>query len=573
MGASAPCHGAVWAGVLPSAGLHPTVPHLRRSISLTWGLLRPIIRGMRGLCWTMACMVILCGEVPTAKATPLTQPPPKALPAAEEEVTLPDKAIPKDADYLPDGASQPLDDSSDASATPPSVTDPQPGDISARPQGVEDLEQLGKTKTIVSSSGQFSVMGRDTNVCGTIASRAEDVRREILRALRLPKDDKWANSIVIKLEDKAGKVTMGNPVRVSTLILNEKLVYEITVYIGRGIPLEDLYNGITAMSLFELMLRGVNPNGLPDQLSLPPWLMYGIQQAVLWNAKMLDHQLYAALFERDEILKPDEILKSKDPEKELDATSFVAYRASCGALVLCLLNQKEGPESMRNMLKQAVLSAPDARAMLKRHFPQLNLTDTSLHKWWSLQMATMATPPLTESLTIFDTERRLDDILLLVEYDATTRRSAQISIHNIDRVVVLPDLPKQAQKMANDIVHLAHRAFPAYSSIISAYAKLMVLLQTQKPNPVGLKGKLDEIAKLRADMVKVSTRVRDYMDWYEITHGTVKRTASFDSYVRTMQMLNQQSKDVPTPISRYLDDIQALQQLKEKAPLPKGIHR
>lgn len=31
-----------------------------------------------------------------------------------------------------------------------------------------------------------------------------------------------------------------------------------------------------------------------------------------------------------------------EPEKELDATSYAAYQTSCGALVLCLLNQENG---------------------------------------------------------------------------------------------------------------------------------------------------------------------------------------------------------------------------------------
>ena len=98
-----------------------------------------------------------------------------------------------------------------------------------------------------------------------------------------------------------------------------------------------------------MMLRNVDPEGLPEQVSLPPWLITGLEQAVLWHTNEADRALYSTLFQQDGIMSPEDILKSREPEKELDATSYAAYQTSCGALMLCLLNQKNGPEGMKHL--------------------------------------------------------------------------------------------------------------------------------------------------------------------------------------------------------------------------------
>ncbi|WMX37715.1 hypothetical protein RGQ01_11950 [Akkermansia sp. EB-AMDK43] len=131
--------------------------------------------------------------------------------------------------------------------------------------------------------------------------------------------------------------------------------------------------------------------------------------------------MYSTLFQQSGIMTPEEILNCPEPEKELDATSYAAYQTSCGALVLSLLNQENGPEGMKQLLDQAILGNDDPRNLIKRHFPQLNLTPSSLHKWWTLQLSRMATPPLTETLTITETERHLQEALTLVKYDPDTR--------------------------------------------------------------------------------------------------------------------------------------------------------
>ena len=50
---------------------------------------------------------------------------------------------------------------------------------------------------------------------------------------------------------------------------------------------------------------------------LPAWLITGLEQAVLWQTNEADRTLYSTLFQQDGIMSPDDILKSREPEKEL----------------------------------------------------------------------------------------------------------------------------------------------------------------------------------------------------------------------------------------------------------------
>ena len=63
----------------------------------------------------------------------------------------------------------------------------------------------------------------------------------------------------------------------------------------------------------------------------------GLEQAVLWHNNEADRAIYSTLFQQSGIMTPEEILNCREPEKELDATSYAAYQTSCGALVLCLM--------------------------------------------------------------------------------------------------------------------------------------------------------------------------------------------------------------------------------------------
>ena len=445
---------------------------------------------------------------------------PSAEAQAASPVPVPDTALIDDASDRPV-----LQGSSNVSAVPPAPQYP-----AAAPAGTEGQSVKRQPFTSVSASKQFHVTGMDSLLAGAIATRADSIRMQ-------------------------------------TVIVGNTLSYNIFIHLGRGINQDKLRHAIVSTLLYEMMLRTVDPEGLPDEVTLPPWLIAGLEQAVLWHTNEADRAMYSTLFQQSGIMTPEEILNCPEPEKELDATSYAAYQTSCGALVLCLLNQENGPEGMKQLLDQAILGNDDPRNLIKRHFPQLNLTPSSLHKWWTLQLSRMATPPLTETLTITETERHLQEALTLVKYDPDTRTTVTFPLDNLDQANSLTDLNRQLSNISGSLLNLSRRSFPAYRPVIVEYAKLVALMQTGKINGREAAPKIGQLREIRELSMKTARRVRDYMDWYEINtrSGTGK---TFASYAAAVKLLREQEQPANTPISRYLDDIEKLYTLPAKAPVP-----
>lgn len=462
-----------------------------------------------------------------------------------------------DASLVDDASDRPiLQGASNVSAVPPAPRLP-----------AETEEQSAKRQpfTSVSASRQFHVTGQDSLLAGAIATRADAIRAALVKILKQP--DEWKNNIVIRLIGEPGSPVPAHPIRMQTVIVGSTLSYNIFIHLGRGINQDRLRHAIVSTLLYEMMLRTVDPEGLPDEVTLPPWLIAGLEQAVLWHANEADRAMYSTLFQQSGIMTPEEILNCREPEKELDATSYAAYQTSCGALVLCLLNQENGPEGMKQLLDQAILGNDDPKNLIRRHFPQLNLTPSSLHKWWTLQLSRMATPPLTETLTITETERHLREALTLVKYDPDTRITVTFPLDDLEQVHSLPDLNRQLSNVSGSLLNLSRRSFPAYRPVIVEYAKLVALMQTGKIHSREAAPKISQLRELRELSMKTARRVRDYMDWYEINtrSGTGK---TFASYAAAIKLLREQNQSPDTPISRYLDDIEKLYTLPAKAPVP-----
>ncbi|WPX40054.1 hypothetical protein QET93_010980 [Akkermansia sp. N21116] len=514
------------------------------------------------------------------------QPPLGSDAKEQDDIPIDEKSVPSDASDAPaDRPARVTKEGKIIEPARPAVTDTDgkeapEKDMSAIPtaqpispaalDNSQPVHQPNQTFTSLSASKQFIVRGKDVNLTSAISTRADEIRSGLLSLMKLP--NTWKDNIFINLHGNPGTPPPANPIRMGIDLIETKPNYYINLHVGRGIDLDALYNAVTTMLLYEIMLRDINPDGLPERISLPQWLLTGIEQAVQWKNDQADRNLYATLFERGEILSPKAILSIKDPWKELDATSLLAYKASCGSIVLCLLNQKAGEEAMFRLLNEAILGSDDPENLIKRNFPRLNLTPTSLHKWWSLQLSTMATPAVTEALSLQNTEKKLDELLVLLKYDPETRISTRISLSNLEEALKIPNVYEQLSATLNNLSYLHIRSFPTYKPLITDYIKIIVLLKnsrvTKEPlDKKSLQERLDKLAKFRALSMQAAIRARDYMDWYEInSRHTLSNT--FSSYISAINMLRNPAKSSPTPLSRYLDDIEALYLLPAQAPTP-----
>lgn len=184
----------------------------------------------------------------------------------------------------------------------------------------------------------------------------------------------------------------------------------------------------------------------------------------------------------------------------------------------------------------------------------------------------MATPPLTETLTITETERHLQEALTLVKYDLDTRTTVTFPLDDLEQARSLPDLNRQLSNVAGSLLNLSRRSFPSYRPVIVEYAKLVALMQTGKVNSREAVPKISQLREIRNLSMKTARRVRDYMDWYEINtrSGTGK---TFASYAAAVKILREQEQPANTPVSRYLDDIENCTPSRPGLPCPPCMGR
>ena len=504
---------------------------------------------------------------PTAP-TPQLQPRPAPLPQPAQQVQ-------------PEPLPTPPPDTDDAHAgeVPPWV---QEGEELERQQDLERLnataEERGqargaapakteKDQHVVSQSRLFSVSGGDSLRMGAIATHADEVYSRLCSLLEAPRD--WKNGISIRLVGQPADQPVRNPIRLRVNIIGGTPNFQIRIHPGGGIDMERLDDAIITMVLYERALRGLSGDAFPDTVNLPQWLVSGIQQALLWRSGKADKNLYRNLYDRAEMIPPEEIIGIEHPEL-LDAASRQIYDVSCGVLVMCLLDAPGGREQFRSMLEEAATSDLPARDFIAAHFSELATNRDMLDKWWALELAALSLPKASDALAPLESERQLADALTVVYFDPETETARTVSIDNAYELVEVPDWENLLRPNIERLVALSATAFPAYRQIVIDYCRVLSALMENKDADAA-QNTLGPLKELRAAYTAAATRGRDYLDWYEITHLGHTDTRSFDTYLEAMHMLRMEGEGAETPISRYLRDIETLQNLKADDPLPESI--
>lgn len=438
----------------------------------------------------------------------------------------------------------------------------------AEAEEVEPTTSASRRVRIVSRSKQFVVYGRDSLVAGAVATKAEEIRGALSAFLDLPAT--WKHQITISLAGDPAAPAATHPIRTRINVIDGTPGYEIRVHLGGGINLEKLHTAVVAMLLYERALRQTDPEAFPEEVGLPPWLAIGIDQALLWRAGKIDRHLYQSLFERSEMLSPEQILGYKTPEK-LDASTRSVYDASCGVLIMCLANQPGGKDALLRLLDQAVFAEGTGEELIERHFHSFGLTSNALNKWWALQLANLASATPTECYTPAETERRLVEALTFMYYNAEAHTPIPVSLDDVEQATAIPDWKNQSRRVLDQLVHLNIRCFPGYRPIITEYCRIIASLQHGLPPEEAIQ-LIGPLIELRESYTAAAMRARDYLDWYEITY-LGGRSGSFNSYLDAMNILRAEPERSSCPVSRYLDDIEALHTLPAQAPTPPSLGR
>ena len=422
---------------------------------------------------------------------------------------------------------------------------------------VEDLlPKFDGAATVFSRSEQFRISGGDAATRGTAANLAEEAKDELLRLTE--EKDEWKVPIRIGLRgEKGGPVPKRETVLLAPTFDENGYQLELLVNLSRDLRSEPFKRAVTEALVYARNLQDRPKVESEVPLTVPPWVVEGLREASAWRLKQTDRKLYDALFRHGGLFKLDDLFALSEADYvSIDAASRAAFRISAGALVMALIEQPDGKTGIRDFLAELAGYQGEIPSLLRKHFPDLNLSETSLSKWWALQLANKGSAPLTESLGVIQTERLLEEALRLRHKDGEGVLK-EITITEWESLAGLKEADRiEAVRLAqDDLLRLSYRSFPSYRVLLLEYQSL--LSDFTKGNTKDMAGSLQTLAETRATMVTKAERARDFMDWFEITRAR-ETSGAFDDYLSLKARLKNQPKTRTDDISKYLDRLDPL---------------
>lgn len=442
---------------------------------------------------------------------------------------------------------------------------------------------------------QIRAFGSEPYIRATFVSYARELRsdfRNLVFRLRIEGEDRiekpvdydfWAVPIRIELKGKPDDVYKGDDVRRQVLIGPDNR-FSIFVYVKLHDEFEEesFRKEMLAALLIEQMLIPFanSANNLPvDEIEIPSWLTEGFDQMIEHRRNGRPSAFYQGFLESGQLLDPEVILSTEIDDK-IDPVSLAMFRASSSALLEALLDQENGDLAMRALLGDfLVTDSAKTDVLLRQHFPALREIDEGLDKWWALQIAALGQQQGYEFLDREETEKFLDEALVL-QFDATgtmpraepvkkglldrlrqktsapaaTREAFVGTIEDYSQFMDRPDAKEKLVVAFNKLETLKRTGFPAYRPIFLAYESIIQDLKSGKMKTV--EEDLKKAAELRAKISETLVQAEDYMNYFEATRAP-RRSQAFDDYMEMRRRLENRGRPKREDrISKYLDSLE-----------------
>jgi hypothetical protein len=470
-------------------------------------------------------------------------------------------------------------------ATPPlPAPAPVPPPQSGLVPGVK-LQSDNKVGRTWSDQSPFNIWGGNQIQRANLFTAAGLVRKAALEALRLP--DQWTNPIIIQIrEPLPANAKHRDPVWTVISQVEGGFRLEVNLSPHRNtVPGPLLKEGLVRAVLADGILRGNEKLNLQGAPTPPPdWLLHGTLALMEYRELGRMSQTFSRVFQLGRVLSVQEILNAEP--KGMDSVSHTIYRVSCGALIMMLAEQADGPAHLARLLPQLARGGTDHADLIARSFPGLSGSANGLSKWWSLQIAALSQPGLDEVMRPDETEQLLSEALVL-KYalpDPKEKKASPIKrlfgkdknkkepdaaavaqpvstalqsspLQEYARVLALPEPAPVFNQVDLALTRLMLRAHPVYRPLITEYQEIARQLGKKK-TARNLPETLQRLASTRERLALTLRKAEDHLDWYEATQST-QSSGSFDGYLKTADELSQPSPDRNDPISRYLDEVEA----------------
>ncbi|HCN29127.1 MAG TPA: hypothetical protein DIT64_10310, partial [Verrucomicrobiales bacterium] len=259
-----------------------------------------------------------------------------------------------------------------------------------------------------STTGQFIVHGESLPLRSAFSSKCEDISEELRKLLR----DKqpWAIPIVVLLSsgDSSAKAGKAVSTQISQLA-HGGFHIQVSIHLRPDLRQADIRRELIRAMLAERILRGRKQITSSRSLLLPDWLFTGVIEALDYRSRARPSALFAAIFKSGKIYSIEEIIEASPAD--LDGLSKSIYQVSSCALLLSLVEQPDGGARMGAFLGALASDPRPERDLLNQHFPAIAGTPSSLNKWWSLQLASLASPSMAEPLDLEESLVQLESAL------------------------------------------------------------------------------------------------------------------------------------------------------------------
>ncbi len=268
----------------------------------------------------------------------------------------------------------------------------------------------GSPATSTSVNGQFVIHGADMTTRGAFILLCDDTATSLGKLLR--DDGKFLIPVVVVLKTPPDIALSGPAISTNiNQLAHGGFHLQMNVQLRPDFLSEDFARELVRVLLAERILRNHKELQTTRQRVLPDWVLTGVTQALEFRSRSKPSAFFSAVFQRGQVYTVDKLL-SAEPS-QLDSLARGIYETSCCAMVLTLLEQPDGSLRFAKFLNSLALDDKPDRDLLKGSFPTLGASKNSLEKWWSLQMATLATPTPMESLSVDETEAKLSEALAL----------------------------------------------------------------------------------------------------------------------------------------------------------------
>jgi hypothetical protein len=399
-----------------------------------------------------------------------------------------------------------------------------------------------------SSSQQFTVYCEDVRLRYRVVSFVEEVKAGVLQLLALP--DRWKAPIVITIE----KATIANPGPPSVLRLVETPAgptIAIDVRIGDDPAAVNLQKQIVRAVLLEFAYRDTPVQGGTAYVESPWWVIEGAIQIARTRDEGIESDLYKALIEVNKLPPIEEVLAEKPAENGATALAFDQGLALC--LIQLLIDQPHGRQNLSRLVRDWPHSDGNAVALLKKEFPSLALKQETLQKWWTLNLARFSAMDRYAGMTAQETEKELVPLLKFETPPDKTGGKKTFAVGEFDQYLKVSGIRLILSERHAAIIALGSHANALFRPVIADYEAAFASLA--KGRKRGVRERLAAGEHTRALVLRRTSEIADYLNWYEATQMGSKSNA-FDSYLKAANEISEQDRKRTDPIARYLDDLE-----------------